>query len=489
MGGSVDYPPMSRSTSLGERLRSAWSALRSGTSAQRSTAGYGSLTGGGVVNYQSGMGTVADKSESTFFRPTRLYTSYPLEIVCIQSWAAGKAVRMPVRDMFLRTRNFQDVTPEQSRKIDEALARVGVDDAVQRTMIAARQYGTGLLVMFTRGQDMESPLNVDAVRPGDLTALRVLSRYDCSAYERDYDIASPTYGMPLTYDIHPSWGWKSAPARVHHSRVIRLDGLTDPSDSRLDNYERDWGVSILVPIVQAVLQEAGMAQAAAHLTQEASLPVLSIDGLRDVIAGQAPGEASAEQIGETVNRMKSIYRILMLDKSSEEFTRVAVQFTGLADLLNRAAQRIAAAVDVPYSRFMQDAPRGMNATGDGEFRNYVMTFEAERQRQLPAVYRRLDEVVFRSEGLGEPPEYEWPSMLELTEAETTEMQHKKVLALVEAINAGMIDEDEGRAALDGDEMFGELPGEAPGLPEPELPPLPGAAPPNGPPNGPPSDDE
>ena len=438
--------------------------------------GLSSMTSGGIVNGTTGMGTSIDKSESSYFQPTRLYTRFPLEILTVQSWAAKKAVDIRVRDMFMRPRRFLDVTPDRAKEIEKMM--IGVDDAVRRAMIAGRQYGTSLLVMMTKEAPMETPLVPEQIREGDLTAIRVFHRYDCSVLERDYDIHSPTYGDPMVYNIVPSYGGsvtaQGMPFPVHASRCIRFDGIRDPSDTGFISYEQDWGVSILVPLVQTILHEAGLAQSVAHLAQEASIPVLSIEGLRESLAGMAPNEMSPDQIGQGINRLKSIYRILMLDKSEEEFARVPVQFGGIADLMDRSARRVAAAVDVPFSRFMQDAPRGMNATGDGEFRNYVMTFESERQMELPPVYDRIDEVVFRAYGLGDPVEYEWPSLLELTEQETTEKTHQEVLSLVEAINAGIIDEDEARVALDGNELFGELPGDAPGLPEPEVP-LPGAA--------------
>ena len=457
--------PMAR---LPARLRTAWNVAR-GRPAQVARSRYPTapITTGGIYNAVSGMGGAADKSEASHFYPTRLYTRYPLEVLCVQSWAAHKAVNMRVRDMFLRPRRFLDVSPEEGEAIEEALMAYRVDSAVHRAMVAARQYGTSLLVMMTRGADMASPMMPEQVREGDLTALRVLTRYDASVYERDYDLMSPTYGQPLSYNLHPNYG--GPPMMVHHTRVVRFDGILDPGDSALTTYEQDWGVSILVPIVQSVLQEAGLAQAAAHLAQEASVPVLSVEGLRESMAGTAENEISPADIGEGINRMKSIFRILMLEKGTEEFTRVAVQFSGLADIMDRAARRVAAAVDVPFSRFMQDAPKGLNATGDGDFRNYVMTFEAERQTELPPKLKILDEVVFRSAGLGDVPEWEWPSLLELTEAESAEVRHKQVLALVEGINAGIFDEDEARAMIDGDEFFGELPGAAPGLPEPEIP--------------------
>ena len=42
---------------------------------------------------------------------------------------------------------------------------------------------------------------------------------------------------------------------------------------------------------------------------------------------------------------------MMLDKDSEDFTRVPVVFQGLANLLNTFPSRIAMAVDIPETRF------------------------------------------------------------------------------------------------------------------------------------------
>ena len=426
---------------------------------------YGGLTAGGIYNPTTGMGAGADKSELSFFTPTRLYNSYPLEILCVQSWAAKKAVEIRVRDMFYRPRQFENITPKKADDIQEVLAGYDIDAYVRDAMIAGRQYGTSLLVIMTQEAPLDTPLNINAIRKGDFKALQIFNRYDASVWQRDRDPFSPNFRKPVFYDIHPTYGM---PFRVHHSRVIRFDGIKDASRP-YQAYEADWGISILVPVVQSILQEAGLAQAISHLVQEASIPVLSVEGLRESIAGQAHGEVTAEEIGAGVNRLKSIFRVLMLEKGTEEFKREAVNFGGLADLTDKAARRVAASVDVPFTRFMQDAPRGMNATGDGDYRNYVLAFESERQLELPEVYRRLDEVIFRSEVLGDIPDYNWPSLLTLTEQEKADVQNKNVQSVVQAINSGIIDEDEGRAALDGTELFGELAGPAPGLEDLDAP--------------------
>ena len=454
-------------STIRERVRNAVSVLRGGMVRHNV---YGNLTSGGIVNHTSGMGTGLDKGEASYFQPTRLFTRYPLEVLCVQSWAARASISMRTRDMFLRERIYPELTPERTEEIEDAMKRLDVDNAISRAMIAGKQYGTALLILMSKEAPLDTPLVPEQIREGDLSSLRVVTRYDASVRDRDYDLYSPTYGSPITYDVHPNWG--GVPIRVHASRVIRFDGIVDPGDSRLTSYEQDWGVSSLVPIIQSVLQETSIAQATTHLMQEASVPVLYLHGLREVMSGKAPGETTPEQVGEGINRLKSIYRLLMLEKDAEQFDRIPVNFAGIADLMDRSARRVAAAAEIPLTRFWGTAPIGMNATGEGDMRNYILTLEAERQTILPPVYDRIDEIVYRSEGLGEPEPYRWPSLLELGEDEIAAAAKTKAEALAAAINAGIMDEDEARDALSGDEVFGELAGDAPGLPEPMLPPAP-----------------
>ena len=440
----------------------------------------GGLTSGGVVHHGSGAGTAADKTEAAFFRPTRIWSRQALQILCIESFAARLAVEIIPEDMFLQRRRFKDMTEAKIKDFEKALKRHRVDDRVRTAMIAGRQYGTGLLVIISKEAPLTEPLEPKRIREGDLLALRVFNRFDASVFWRNQDIMSSdegvTYGDPIFYDLHPNYG--GVPVRVHGSRVIRFNGLTDPGDSGLSHYyHQDWGVSMLVPIITSIMQEALGAQASAHMIQEASIPVLRIDNLRNIIAG-GPGtkhQASAEEIGEGVNRYKSVFHTLMLDRETEEFDRVAIAFGGVANILDRAARRVAAAARVPMTRFWGTSPVGMNATGKGDMDNYIITFEAKRKNELQSVYEMLDEVVARSNGMQGPPEYEWPSLLDMSEKDRAEVAKSKGEAVKGQIEAGTIDEDEGRGIIDGDSIFGPLPGQAPELPEPAVlpPPVPG----------------
>ena len=207
--------------------------------------------------------------------------------------------------------------------------------------------------------------------------------------------------------------------------------------------------------------------------------MLKIPGLRELHRGgthKNPDEPSPTDIGEQTNAFKSIYRLLMLD-STEDFARIAVQFGGLADLMERFSHRIAAAGQIPITRWDGRSPAGMSATGESDMKNYVLMMEAMRSVRLDHELKILDEVLARDAGLQEAPEWKWNSLIELSDQEIAEAAKVKAEALSIPLADNVIDEDEYRAAIDGDPVFGNLPGEAP-EPDPMdpdmMPPMPNA---------------
>ena len=218
--------------------------------------------------------------------------------------------------------------------METAERELGVETALNQAMKAADQYGTGVVVIMSDEDMADVPLNIDRIREGDVTALHYFDRYDISVTNRNYDIRSPHFGEPEWYRVHPAHA--SGPFTVHRTRVLRFDGIRPPTKSGFTIYDQDFGVSILVPIIVTLLEDQTLASAVAHMSQEASIPVMNIAGLREAIAGGGdPDEATPEQIGAEINRMKSIYRLLMLDEPGREtFSRVQVAFGGLAELMN-----------------------------------------------------------------------------------------------------------------------------------------------------------
>ena len=98
--------PLRQAAALSKAIiRATGESLVRAASPNRGRGGYGgSITHGGIVNHGTGLGTGLDKSEGSFFTPTRFWWRSPLELLYVQSSAARKFVDMPIEDMFIRWR-------------------------------------------------------------------------------------------------------------------------------------------------------------------------------------------------------------------------------------------------------------------------------------------------------------------------------------------------------------------------------------------------
>ena len=73
------------------------------------------------------------RAPTTFFAPTRIYSRYPFEILRVESWAAGKAINIPVDDMFLRWREWSDDDVDGAGEVmEETELRHNVIGAISR---------------------------------------------------------------------------------------------------------------------------------------------------------------------------------------------------------------------------------------------------------------------------------------------------------------------------------------------------------------------
>ena len=438
---------------------------------ERNTNTYSGLHHGGFSNPAAGIGGVADKSQSGFFTPTRFWWQTPLEILAVQSWAARKFVSIPVNDQFWRWRRFTGDQETAISDMKEAEQRHKLRRQLAKAMRAARLYGSAVIVIMSKDAPPTTELIPERIRPGDLGNLMVLNRYEMAVPQRINDMYDPNFGQPEFYDLFPQRGGNLT---VHHSRIVRFDGITPETDSGFVSYDWDWGVSELVPVILALTQDQQLVSAISYLSLEASIPILGVAGLQRALAGEFkeddPDAVDLEAIGSRINQAKSNHRLFMLDKTREEFHRVAVMFSGLADLIDRFEGRVAAAADIPETRWRGRSPAGMNATGESDMANYVMMVESLREQRLPDPLRVLDMVLARDAGLAEPLEYEWLSLLEMGERERAELSQLAATATDVAIKAGTMDEDEGRAALNNLGIFPDLEGPAPEPPEPEFDP-------------------
>lgn len=422
----------------------------------RASTGVGfNLAGlGGIVNPATGLGGPADKTSSAQFYPTVLRTRQQILPFYTESWVARKFIDMPIDDMFYKGRDFTGEDESANKSFQDAWEELKVEKWFCNAMKAGRLYGTGLLALMIDGEMPDLPLMPDKVREGALKSVLAFDRFDFTVTKWQKNLFEMNYGLPDWLDLYSRFGNQ---VQFHESRLMRFDGIESLSNSGWEYfYDQNWGISELIPAIVEIVQDASFTSAVAHMSQEASLSVVKLQGFQDAITGKpGPKEATPEQMGMAINLYKSIFKTIFLGEN-DEFSRVGINFSGLSQLFNKFPERVAAMAGIPATRFLSTSPDGENATGESDLRNYDMHVGAMRQKKAIPNLKVVDQVVARHVGLSEVPEHSWRSLLDLSESE----RYANAQALAEALAAAQgpagLNENEVRERLSENEVFGVL---------------------------------
>jgi phage-related protein (TIGR01555 family) len=292
--------------------------------------------------------------------------------------------------------------------------------------------------MLIDGQKLDTPLNLDSVGPGQFKGLLVLDRWlvqpTLHLLVQEY---GPDFGLPKFYDVVAD-AMALTRQRIHHSRVIRVDGVDLPYWQKIA--ENLWGQSVIERLFDRLVAFDSTTQGAAQLVYKAHLRTIKVEGLREVIAMGGPAlEALAKNV-EMIRRFQSNEGLTLID-AKDDFDAHQYTFAGLADMLTQFGQQLSGAAETPLTRLFGQSPTGMNSTGDGEMKQYHESVGSKQERRLrPGVTKLLD-VVCRSElGKAPPPDFafEFNSLEQQSDADKADIAQKTTASVLDAYDAGLI---------------------------------------------------
>ena len=203
--------------------------------------------------------------------------------------------------------------------------------------------------------------------------------------------------------------------------------------------------------------------------QEASIFVLKVAGLDELIKGQGRGHSNLtlDELLQNLDKTKSIYRTIFTGTEGDA-SRVGVTFAGIPDLMDREAMRLAAIADIPTTRFLAQSPAGMNATGESDMKNYAIHIASMQKRLLKNPLKRFDAILAKHAGLKEAPDFDWMPLLSMSDKDRAETSKLRTESIMLPAEMGLINEDEARERLSKDDLFGQLgPWQKPAMTEEE----------------------
>ena len=127
--------------------------------------------------------------------------------------------------------------------------------------------------------------------------------------------------------------------------------------------------------------------------QEANIDVIKREGLNEELASDQDEAITGRYA--LFGQMKSLVHLALLD-GDESLERMTLNLGGVADVLKVMMTWISGAADIPVTRLFGQAAQGMNATGEGDLKNYYNSIRSKQLVQLDPGMRVLDEVLVRS---------------------------------------------------------------------------------------------
>ncbi len=363
----------------------------------------------GLINVVSGLGTSKSKRSHNQWGYALLQDYQSLDASYQSNWIARKICDIPAEDM---TREWRRIKSDGAEEIAAVEQQLLIANQVQEATTWARLYGGSGILMIT-GQDLTKPLNVNAIKKGDLTRLLVFDRWDMQGLTLNtWDVLAANYLKPEFYTI------RGGSMQVHWTHFARFNGERLPR--RWMEQTQGWGDSVLRKCIDDVSDMVAAKDGIAELMQEANIDVIKREGLTDELATDQD-EAIVDRY-KLFSMMKSNIQMALLDEN-ETLERQTLNLSGVAPIIEQFMTWISGAADIPVTRMFGTSAKGMNATGEGDDRNYNNSIRAGQRSYLSEPMRTLDEVMVRS-ALGYWPDdydYVWnplslPNAVEIAQA-------------------------------------------------------------------------
>lgn len=395
----------------------------------------------GLVNVMTGLGT--NKSKRSYNAWTQgLMGDFGTLDACYQSnWIARKIVDIPAEDM---TREWRRIKCEDAEAVTGEEQRVGLRNKVQDALTWAGLYGGSGILMLT-DQDMTKPLRPELIRKGSLKGLRVFDRWDMqSSTINTWDVLANNYLMPEFYTI------RGGSMQIHHSHFARFSGERLPL--RMMQMTQGWGDSKLRKCIDDISDMVAAKDGIAELMQEANIDIITREGLTDELSTDQDDMITKRY--EMFSLMKSSIQMALLD-GDEKFDRMTLNLSGVAPIIEQFMTWISGAADIPVTRMFGTSAKGMNATGEGDDRNYNNSIRAGQSSKMTDPMRTIDEVMVRS-ALGDFPDnydYVWNPLSLPNDLEQAQAEKLRSDRHIELMDAGVIQRSQVQRELQASEEY------------------------------------
>ena len=385
-----------------------------------------------------GTGTQNTFQATTYLPRFTTMSRQILEWAYQTSWLCGLVVDIPAEDM---TREGIEIRAEDPKLVDMIQSQFdeyGVMDSLCEAVKWARLYGGAIAVILIDGQDVGTPLTT--VPRGSFRGLCVFDRWQLDSQNLDpVQELGRDFGKPKWYRVvakNSEISFKSD--RIHHSRVIRLEGRRLPFCLR--QAYQGWGASVIDPVFDRIKGFDLASEGATQLLSKAYLRYYKVKGLRQILTNTRSREGFMKQM-DYIREFQNAEGLTVGD-TEDDFQTLTYTFTGIPDILLQLGQQISGAFGIPLVRLFGQSPAGLNSTGESDIRNYYDNVKHLQRTMLRSGVKRLLDVVFESvtgRRPGTDLTFDFKSLWQMSQLDKATVAASEVEAIRGSYADGLID--------------------------------------------------
>jgi hypothetical protein len=382
----------------------------------------------------------------------------------MKAWEARKIVDIPVNDAWRVPFKITGLAPADADFLMAEWDRLKAEQAFRRGCKQERLLGGCALYMGVADAVAATDYTDQPINPARLNLQRdgfkCLNVVDANRIARadvNNDPLSDTYEACDHYQIDGK--------KVHRSRLIIFDGK--PLFGRANMMfmtgakgfnPAGFGESILTPLYDDLVRATGARDGAYHLINLASVLLASVKDFK-TLAASKPGEQRLAQIAAMVQSI-SIYRAAVLDGQDAKFEQHSATFGSVPELVMSFLQVLSAASDIPATRFLGQAPGGLNATGESDLENYYNSIDEWQRGDLRPRMLQIFDIIgvcrFGTEQWAKmrtQMDLEFPPLWNASEDEQADTAGKWITAYKGLYDSGLMTADQISAELNARRVF------------------------------------
>lgn len=389
-----------------------------------------------ISNALTGLRTRSDAATARQFTHRPL-TSQEIEAAFNGSGLMRKVVTAPAEDSVREWRNWQ-AEEEQIKALQAEERRLDIRSKVELAEIY-RGLGGGAIIMGVPG-DTQLPLNANAIKPGDLKFLHVVSRYQVQLGQIVEDTEDPLFGSPANFRIQTGNGQMT----FHPSRVICFKGQLRPVINSIDQNEMFWGQSKIETMQESVMNSDNAQAAFSSLIDKARNTEIGIPGLSAMVATEKGEQLLQKRLAAMMLGQSTFHATIFdagvgKDDPGEEITHKQVNWAGIPAVMLAFAEYVAAIADMPMTRLFGRAPEGLNSSGDSQQKDWNKKIRAHQELKIQPCIDLLDTALIPSAGVKRDDiTWDWAALDTPSEKEETDRFKIAMEAAEKVQNTGAV---------------------------------------------------